>query len=269
MNLSNPLKKNRVFSYQHILAISVITLMAFPTITWASWQNWFADKTIEATDKEIVVLLHGLGRTPSAMWMLANRLEDAGYVVVRLGYHSLADSPSAILEDITGQIEKCCLEKSPRLHFVGHSLGGLVIRAYLERSRPENLGHAVLIGSPSGGTEIVDNLESYRWFQWLGPTSLALGTDNTFFPDSKTPADYSLGVIAGFSKTISKANDELLPGDDDGLVAVHSTHIEGMADFALVESGHAGLRYNREVADLVIAFLNNGQFRHEGQDPAK
>lgn len=73
--------------------------------------------------------------------------------------------------------------------------------------------------------------------------------------------DYNLGVIAGISRPISKMNNYLLPGEDDGLVTVSSTKVAGMKDFLLVDATHAGLRYSRYVAEQVIHFLETGHFQ--------
>ena len=112
----------------------------------------------------------------------------------------------------------------------------------------------------ANGTKVVDNLKEYEWFRWLGPTTLSLGTDISQYPDGEQKPDYSLGVIAGLSGPISRLNDPLLPGDDDGLVSVESTKIEGMKDFLVVQSSHAGLRYSKGVAEQVIHFLRTESF---------
>ena len=193
-----------------------------------------------------------------AMWLLASRLEDAGYRVARVGYRSLQDTPQEILADIEGQIDACCIAVSPKLHFVGHSLGGLLIRAYLTDRKMANLGRVVLIGTPNTGSEIVDNLRHKWWFKVLGPMARSLGTDAKSFPSTIGPPDYPLGVIAGKKK--AGRNDALLPGEDDGLVSVESTKISGMADFVVVESGHSAMRYDKAVVRLVVDFLQTGTF---------
>ncbi|MDP6622451.1 MAG: alpha/beta hydrolase [Alphaproteobacteria bacterium] len=229
------------------------------TAAWATLSTGNFGAAIGAeNDKDVVVVLHGLGRSKMAMWLLASRLEDAGYKVARVGYHSLQDTPKQIIADIEGQIDACCLGVSPKLHFVGHSLGGLLIRAYLKDHKVANLGRVVLIGTPNTGSTIVDNLRHKWWFQVLGPMARSLGTDAGSFPANIGQPDYPLGVIAG--KRTSTLNDGLLPGDDDGLVSVESTKIAGMADFVVVESGHSAMRYDKSVARFVVSFLQTGKF---------
>ncbi len=204
-----------------------------------------------------VVLLHGLGRSPRAMARLATQFEDAGYRVHSLGYSSLGQSPTDILADLRAQLAQCCVATDAPLHFVGHSLGGLLIRAYLATDRPENLGRVVLLGTPNHGTVIVDRYRDSWWFPLLGPTAQALGTQNGSFPSTLPKPDYALGVIAGRKQT---RHADLIPGDDDGLVAVASTRVEGMSDFLVVDVGHAGMRSDARVPEQTIAFLQQGRF---------
>jgi pimeloyl-ACP methyl ester carboxylesterase len=215
----------------------------------------------QATDREVVVLLHGLGRNNMAMWRLAHRLEDAGFHVERVGYSSLDLSPREILEEVSNQIDNCCSSHDKTVHYVGHSLGGLLIRAYLQERRPDNLGRVVLLGTPNQGTPIVDYFRDHWWMRLLGPTTNALGTDSESFPSSLEPPWYPVGVIAGVTKM--DINEPWLPGVDDGLVTVEATRLEGMSDFIVMTTGHAFMRYDPEVARQTINFLKEGKFARE------
>ncbi|MEZ4577788.1 MAG: hypothetical protein R2875_07175 [Desulfobacterales bacterium] len=97
--------------------------------------------------KETVFLLHGLGRSRLAMWVLASRLGRCRVLVNNIGYSSLYNSPEEILENITIQINDSLPKNGQPVHFVGHSLGGLIIRAYLDQTKISNLGNVVLIGT--------------------------------------------------------------------------------------------------------------------------
>ncbi len=221
-----------------------------------------------ASDREIVVLLHGLGRNNMAMWLLAQRLEDAGFHVERIGYSSLNVSPGEILEEVGSQIDSCCSRHHKTVHYVGHSLGGLLIRAYLQERRPPNLGRVVLMGTPNQGTPIVDRFRDQWWMELLGPTTNALGTDSDSFPNSLEPPWYPVGVIAGVTNRGN--NEPWLPGADDGLVTVEATRLEGMSDFIVLRTGHTFMRYDPEVARQTISFLNDGSFVQEeekGEQP--
>jgi len=208
--------------------------------------------------KETVVMLHGFGRGKSAMWLLALRLEEGGYHVVRIGYDSLQETPEQMLQEVSGQINACCAAELHPVHFVGHSLGGLLIRAYLARNTVRNLGRVVLIGTPNNGTPVVDRNRDKWWMKLAGPSALSLGTDENSFPRSLPPPTYPVGVIAGVVDRIE--NDQVVAGTDDGVVPVESTKLDGMTDFLLLHSGHVMLRYDRDVARQTIEFLKHGRF---------
>ena len=219
-----------------------------------------ANTVAKPQNGEQVVLLHGLGRSSTAMWMLAARLQWAGYQVHNIDYDSFQKSPSQILDEVSQQISGCCQTTRAPVHFVGHSLGGLMIRAYLDQQRPENLGHVVLIGTPNQGTDFVDKNRNSWWMQLAGDVALALGTGADSFPNSLPSPDYPLGVIAGYRK--GSTGDDDIAGADDGLVPLISTPVTGMNDFLLVESGHSAMRYNGTVAAQTIHYLDNGKFDH-------
>ena len=212
-----------------------------------------------ATQREPVVLLHGLGRSKAAMWMLAWRLEDAGYEVHRIEYDSLRITLEQVIDSVEQDIAACCESLDRKLHFVGHSMGGLLIRAYLERRRPENLGRVVLIGTPNQGTPLVDKYRDRWWMQFAGEAVLSLGTDPDSFPNSLPRPNYPFGVIAGFKD--GSTTEDRIPGADDGLVPLDSTRLEGMSDFIVVKSGHSSMRYDKTVAAQVVYYLRHGQFQ--------
>jgi pimeloyl-ACP methyl ester carboxylesterase len=213
-------------------------------------------------ETEVVFLLHGLGRSRFAMRVLASRLEDAGFFVYNIGYPSINKTPEEILENISQQIDASLPETNQTVHFVGHSLGGLLIRAYLEKTNIKNLGSVVLMGTPNKGTTLVDNYRDSWWMQMLGPAALALSTDENSFPNSIGRPYYPVGIIAGIYG--DNDNEDILPGDDDGLVPLESTKIDGMTDFIAIETSHYMMRYNQEVADQAIMFLRHGRFKEGG-----
>lgn len=213
------------------------------------------------TKKDIVVLIHGLGRGKSIMVPLQERLEVAGFKTVLIDYRSINRSPVQILAEVSKQIDTIRIDTDQQIHFVGHSLGGLIIRAFLDSHSVKNLGKAVLIGSPNKGTPFVDHFRDAWWLKLVGTAASSLGTDEKSFPRSLRPPYYPVGVIAGISTTFN--NDDFIPGEDDGIVPVESTKVEGMKDFILVEVSHSSLPKNELVAQHVIEFLKNGNFLKE------
>ena len=217
------------------------------------------------THKPLVVVLHGLGRTRISMWLFASRLEEAGFRVHRIGYRSLDRSPDEIIDTVSRRINECCANHAGGVHFVGHSLGGLLIRAYLQNNRVEALGRVVLIGTPNQGSELVDRFRDNGLLSLLGPTTAALGTDSASLPGRLPAPYYPVGVIAAVNP--GEWNDHWLPGPDDGLISVDSTRLDGMSDFIEIESGHSRMRYNKDVARQAVEFLRTGRFFALDEEP--
>ena len=212
----------------------------------------------EARPEEVVVLLHGLGRNNTAMWRLAGRLEEAGFEVRRVGYSSIKVPPVEMITTVTEQINDCCADEERVVHFVGHSLGGLLIRAYLQDYRPPILGNTVMLGTPNSGTELADHFKDHALIEHLLPAATQLGTGPESLPNTLPLPDYPVGIIAGVVD--SEFVEHFLPGPNDGMVPVDSTRMEGMVDFIEIETGHSMMRYDEEVAIQVVHFLNEVRF---------
>ncbi|WP_252730462.1 alpha/beta fold hydrolase [Colwellia sp. E2M01] len=213
-------------------------------------------------DDELVVLAHGLGRSDWAMWRFAQRLENANYKVCRLDYATIGESVDTVLTQTTAQIDSCILH-APKVHFVGHSLGGLVIRAYLQQNIHKfsnaSLGEVVLIGTPNHGSELTDHLND-SWLMAIGGgISRALVTGSNGLGNQLEELDINLGIIAGTKP--SNLTSEYFIGPNDGLVSVESTKLKSMSDFIAIEVGHSQMRYNLEVAEQTIYFLQRGAFK--------
>jgi len=246
-----------------MIKVITTTIISLMFIQMAGCANVEVDVTIYQPDDEVVVLAHGLGRSDWAMWRLAQHLEDADYKVCRLDYASIGESVGQVLAQTTKQID-ACMAYAPKVHFVGHSLGGLVIRAYLQNNQHKlekfNVGEVVLMGTPNKGSELADYL-SDSWLMSLGGgISRALVTGRNSLGNNIDELDVNLGVIAGTKS--SSLTREQFDGPNDGLVSVHSTKLESMSDFIAIEVGHSQMRYNVEVAQQTIYFLQKGAFKH-------
>lgn len=214
---------------------------------------------IEKVNDEAVVLLHGYGRSASAMSRLEDRLSRAGYDVVNIGYRSLTQTINGIKKQVKKKVSKQGLERYKKVHFVGHSMGGLLIRSYLGENDHANLGHVVLLGSPNKGTPVVDYV-GQKWWSFLGgPAMKSMSTKNSQFLANLKYPNYPLGVIAGSIEKVK--HEHILVGKDDGLVPLESTKVEGMKDFLIIPSSHYYLRYSQLAALQTIHFLRNGKFK--------
>lgn len=232
-----------------VLSLAVLLLSSCAAMTGGMVQ---ADPA-----RERVVLLHGFGRSTLAMGTLASKLEDAGYAVETIGYSSLTQDIEGIKSEVFAKIEACCAGAA-RVHFVGHSLGGLLVRAYLGEHAFAALGNVVTLGSPSSGTEVVDHYKDKWYFPLAGPAAISLSTHGSEFLASLRPPTYNLGVIAGDAG--DDGNEHIMPGKDDGLVRVESTKVPGMKDFIVLATTHWGMRRDDEVARQVVSFLRTGRF---------
>ena len=153
------------------ISFALAALLSLGALWYAATGAHWGSGTRPPADRDIVVLLHGLGRSNSAMWLLASRLEDAGFHVERVGYSSLDQTPVQILAAVSGQIDVCCAKHERTVHFVGHSLGGLLIRAYLQDHGVDKLGRVVLMGTPNQGTTVVDHFRDRWWMQLMRVSS--------------------------------------------------------------------------------------------------
>jgi hypothetical protein len=194
------------------------------------------------------------------MKSLAAELQHSGYVVHNLDYSSTTEAPDALLRSVSEQIRDCCRDTDGRIHFVTHSLGGILVRAYLNEERPANLGRAVLLAPPNAGSEIVDSIGDNPVFAAvLGPTGQTLGTGPESLPKRLPAPDYEVGIIAG-SRSINPIGSAIIPGDDDGTVSIESAKLPNAADFLVVDATHTFIMQDTEVARQTIHFLRFGRF---------
>ncbi len=215
--------------------------------------------TSAAGDDECVILLHGMARTANSMKVLAKGISAAGYRVENVGYPSrefdIEDLASlAVQEGLTrcGDVTK--------VHFVTHSLGGILVRVFFSETQPANLGRVVMLGPPNQGSEIVDSLGKFPGFEFVnGPAGKMLGTGPDDLPANLPDVRFELGVIAG-TKSVSPFFSLYLPDPDDGKVSVESTKVAGMRDFVALPVTHTFMMRDSEVISAVVHFLDEGRF---------
>ena len=187
--------------------------------------------------------------------------EAAGFVTLNIGYASRHKPLEALADDIHPSIARFAASTEETIHFVAHSMGGLLAWVYLARYRPARLGRVVMLGTPNGGSEIADRLKhliAYRAF--FGPAGQQLGTiRDAALSMMLQPVDYPVGIIAG-NRSVDPTSSLFLPKPHDGRVSVANTKLEGMADHIVIGTSHPWLPGNRVAIAQTIAFLRDGKF---------
>ena len=208
---------------------------------------------------ECVVLLHGLWRTDASMNKMEKAVSKAGYTVRNIEYDSTKKTiPELADEAIPRAVETC--GDAPAIHFVTHSMGGILMRQYLEHGEIDRLGRVVMIGPPNQGSEVVDKYRRFPGFKWFaGPAGLQLGTGEASIPRSLGPVTFDVGIIAG-TQSINPILSTILPDADDGKVSVDSTRVEGMNDHVQLPVTHVFMMRDEEVFAQILYYLEHGRF---------
>jgi pimeloyl-ACP methyl ester carboxylesterase len=238
---------------------------------------------------ETVVLLHGLGLGSWAMKRFEHALRREGYRVVNISYGSRWTP----LETLAGSwlprtLHETGADSAPRLHFVTHSMGGIVLRLWLHQQTADSprvsvpatataaslagtalsmpstrLGRVVMLAPPNAGSEVAERLRRFPPFRWFtGVNGARLGTGSDSLPRSLGPwpaGAAPLGIIAG-NHSFNPLFSAWLPGPDDGKVAVASTRLDGMSDFVVLHHSHTWLQWRRETVRQTLAFLRHARF---------
>lgn len=243
-----------------ILSVLFCLLLAMPSAMAATPDT--------AAPDDYVVLLHGIGRSSSAMAKMEKDLTRRGYTVLNVNYDSRTYDIATLAERMHADIEKFNADKTRKIHFAGHSMGALVIRAYLARHKPDNMGRLVAIGSPDKGSEVADFLARFKLYHYFyGPAGGQL-TTTASLSDIIGKPDYETGVIAG-DRTIDPLSSLIIPGNDDGKVSINSTHIDGQKDHVVLHANHATMPMNAAVIIETAHFFRYGFFKRSGVQKTK
>lgn len=214
-----------------------------------------------AMAKDCVILIHGLSRTPFSMNKMAEKLSADGYQVVNQGYPSRSADISDLSEEALGDALPQC--KNDRINIVTHSMGGILVRDYYARHKnAERPNRVVMLAPPNQGSEIIDdpNFDMLgSW--WMGPAAEQLSAKDGSFVKSLPPVDFDTGVIAG-DHSINPYFSDIIPGKDDGAVAVQSTRVDGQSHWILMHTNHSFMMENDDVIAQVEHYLKNGNFLH-------
>ncbi len=211
--------------------------------------------------REAVILLHGLARTKASMSRIENDLGKHGYMVVNMGYSSREQTIEHLSKTTIPKALSICKKRNAEvIHFVTHSMGGIMVRYYLAHHSVSNLGRVVMLSPPNHGSEAVDKLKQNFFFKWLnGPAGQQLGTSLQDLPSQLGPPAYEVGIITG-DRSINLFLSWLIPGKDDGKVSIESAKILGMKDFMVVHKTHPFIMNDPNVHGQIRTFLSAGAF---------
>lgn len=221
--------------------------------------------SIDPVNKEVVVVLHGLGESRAAMQPLVSFLEENMTAsILTFGYAS-PQAPLASHAHSLGRV-LAGLPPTTTINFVGHSMGNLVVRRWLQDAQPEiihRINRMVMLGPPNQGSDLAQLAASNPLLRNLASGAareLVLHWDR-LSRELQIP-QFQFGIIAG-GKNDNKGYSPLLKGDDDAIVRVSETRLAGSDDFLVIPVRHSRMMYNTEVQEETLRFLLKGRFTQQ------
>lgn len=211
-----------------------------------------------------LVVLHGLGGWRSTMRRIETVAQAAGHDVIGIGYCSLIQGIAAHTATLESAFCFIADRGVREVSFAAYSMGGIVLREALSRRKCEwasrlSPHRAVFIATPNKGAAFAEYFASTPLIGLAGPCGSQLCPG--LLADLPEP-DCEFGVIAG-GRGRSTGLNPMLDGDNDGIVGVEETKLDGMSDFLLIRSNHKSLVRRQDVAEQTVHFLERGRFRLE------
>lgn len=216
---------------------------------------WHRPRVLKS-EGDAVILLHGLWRSVWAMEPMAKFLHQQGYHTVNVPYPSFRKPTEELTRIIHDTIREHS-KKGQRIHFVTHSLGGVLTRRLLAQLPADHSGRVVMLAPPNQGCEIVDWLRGCKPLMCtLGPAGADLGYNAVDAPP--VPDKTDTAVIMGNRSVIPFFRTFLAP-DNDGIVSVESGRIEGMNEFHVLDTDHTFIASDSRVLEMTARFLKHGK----------
>lgn len=200
-----------------------------------------------------IIVTHGFGGHWLVMAPLVRNLRSSGFKVQNWGYASLWKSIDLHADALLQQIDD--LESDPsvnRFHLVAHSMGCILVRVALAKTKPEKLGRIVMLGPPNKGSHAATRFSPY--FGWLSTTLTEIkDTADSFVNqiESQIEPEYDVGVIQA---------------DRDFVVERPATHLEEAKEYVVARGFHSGIVLSPRCAELVKAFIRSGTFHLESYE---
>ena len=205
-------------------------------------------------------MIHGLGRGPGSMMLMANRLEAAGFAPFLLGYRSRHVVPSEAQADLARQLDRLAPEGCD---LVGHSLGG-VLALRLKMADPDRIGRVVQLGPPNLGSPMAAFFRDVRLVaDLMGPALERLAAADMGLDALPPEIARDLGIIAGSAPLEPLSTFWGIAEPSDGMVPLSSALGVDHADAIVTKTVHGMLPLSLGAARQVAAFLHDGHFAHE------
>lgn len=202
---------------------------------------------------EHVILLHGLWMRGFTLTMLRHRLQRAGYTVESFDYASVTSSPDVGIERLLRRVRDL---KNGKIHFVGHSLGGLIALQALQRDPALIAGKVICLGSPLRGSAAARSVARLPGGPFVIGKSLAVLRTGI----ERWQGTQAVGSIAGRVPVGLGFALGALSAPHDGTVSVAETELPGLTDHCVVPATHTGLLFSEQAAEQTIAFLRDARF---------
>ena len=251
----------KLYFISKVVGVVVVSLVLVSCAVNPAMNNasLFLNQVIK--DKECVVLVHGLWRSGFAMRSIASNLEDYGYQTISVDYPSTQDEiPELVQGYLLKSYHECKETGANKIHLVSHSMGGILIRQFLQHYSLPVGSKVVMLSPPNQGSELSEKFGDSWWYQWfVGPAGVSLSTKESGIILGLKEVKEPIGIIAAY-RDWSLWPAAWLPEPNDGTVSVKSMKLDEMDDFILINSGHAMMRFNDEVQSQIRQFLALGQF---------
>ena len=209
--------------------------------------------------RRVVLLQHGLWRSPWALWRLERALVAHGYEVVNPGYASTATTIEAAADSLAGEVGRAFAASvyGAKIAFVGHSMGGLVVQETLRRLPTLSPFACVYVAVPHRGAVLCDLRKRWWPFPWImgDGAAMQLSPGDPLHARPIPHAERS-GCIVG---DLGDGNASI-EGNDDGTVGVDEARLSGAADSVTLPLGHTRIASSDETIRQVLAFLQQGRF---------
>jgi pimeloyl-ACP methyl ester carboxylesterase len=203
-----------------------------------------------------VVYVHGLWLSGHEAFLLRRRIVEAhGYTWHSFSYASTLltmDEIATALAEFVARID------APAVHLLGHSLGGIAILRYMERSPNYPPGRVVFMGTPAQPSRAAASVARFQFGRMM--LGQAAGDELLNTHERKWISNRELGLIAGTQPLSIGRLFVQFSEPNDGTVAVSETQVPGAKSRIMLPESHTGMLLSARVAQEVGSFLANGYF---------